>query len=167
MYICYLCIHIIYVYTHTHTHIYIYIYIHIYIYIPIYYITLLPASRRSLSTVKGYEEKHSHTAARHPVVKPPAAHSRPCHTRQLSYRVGKTTRNYPGVERCPLSTMNLVFVRSSFTSKLSCTNQSSSHDCPPPPALPTLLHYCCAIYDPPPPRPPFCMPYTRVRVNAR
>ena len=40
------------------------------------------------------EEKHSHTTAHHPVVKPPAVVST-CHTLQLSNRVGETTRNDP------------------------------------------------------------------------
>jgi len=50
----------------------------------------------------------------------------------------------------------------SFTSKLSCTNQSSCY-CPPSiciaHTIAILLHGQCAIYDPPP-NPPLCMPYT-------
>jgi len=58
-------------------------------------------------------------------------------------------------------TRNLAFTRYPFTSKLSCSNQSSFY-CPLPPAMPTLLQCYCmsnAQYTTPP-RPPIRMPCT-------
>ena len=69
-------------YIHLHTYVYKYIYIYIYIHICIYRVNLnvltyigrhhQPWHLAARVTCKGCEEKHSHTAAHHSVVKPPA-----------------------------------------------------------------------------------------------